>query len=303
MAIELQWDIPVPEGMEGLEALLERVANACFEAEGVSDAGFCVRIVDDEQIQALNLDHRGIDSPTDVLSFPTVAYPQGKTARDCPRRLSREYDPAMGCVNLGDCVINLGRAKSQAEEYGHSLVRELGYLTAHSAFHLMGYDHMNEEERAVMRNMEERALSAVGITREVELPSHDRLFELACEAMQNSYSPYSQFKVGACILTADGRTFKGCHFENASYGATICAERCAASCAIVAGARRFAAIAVVGSTAMAWPCGICRQVLREFSDLSMPVIVGQYGKGYTVRTLGELLPESLSPEDLGITVE
>ena len=109
--------------------------------------------------------------------------------------------------------------------------------------------------------------------------------------------------MGACILTEDGRTFKGCNFENASYGATICAERCAASCAIAAGARRFAAIAVVGSTAVAWPCGICRQVLREFPDLSLPVIVGQYGKGFTVKTLGELLPEALSPEDLGVTVE
>ena len=301
MSIDLQWDIPVPDGMDGLEALLERVAAACFETEGIANAGFSIRIVNDEQIRALNRDLRGIDRPTDVLSFPTVAYPHGKTARDCPRRVAREFDPAMGCANLGDCVINLGRAREQAEEYGHSLKRELGYLTAHSAFHLMGYDHMNEEEKSVMRDMEERSLNAIGIRREEEAFSHDRLFELACEAMQNSYSPYSHFKVGACILTSDGRTFKGCNFENASYGATICAERCAASCAIAAGARHFEAIAVVGSTAVAWPCGICRQVLREFSDLSLPVIVGQYGKGYTVKTLGELLPNSLSPEDLGVT--
>ena len=300
MAIELQWDIPVPDGMEGLEALLDRVAEACFDGEGIEDAGFCVHIVDDARIQALNLDLRGIDSPTDVLSFPTVTYPRGKTARDCPKRVSREYDPAMNCANLGDCVINLGRAKAQAEEYGHSLQRELGYLTAHSAFHLMGYDHMDEKERSIMRNMEERALNAVGITREGDTPSHEQLFALACEAMQNSYSPYSHFKVGACILTTDGRTFKGCNFENASYGASICAERCAASCASAAGARRFAAIAVVGSTAVAWPCGICRQVLREFSDPSLPVIVGQYGERYTVKTLAELLPEALSPEDLGV---
>ena len=303
MSIELQWDIPVPEGMAELEGLLGRVADACLRTEGVENAGFCVRIVDDEQIRSLNLYHRGIDSPTDVLSFPTVAYPQGKTARDCPKRVRREYDPVMGCANLGDCVINLGRACSQAEEYGHSLHRELSYLTAHSAFHLMGYDHMNEEEKAIMRDMEERALSAVGITREGGTPSHEQLFQLACEAMQNSYSPYSHFKVGACILTADGRTFKGCNFENASYGATICAERCAASCAIAAGARRFAAIAIVGSTAPAWPCGICRQVLREFSDSSLPVIVGQFGKGFAVKTLGELLPESFGPEDLGVRTE
>ncbi len=300
MAIELSWEVPVPENMEGLEALLGQVAEACFRAEGVENAGFCIQIVDDEQIRAMNLSQRGIDSATDVLSFPTVRYPVGRTARSCPKRLHREYDPSLGCDNLGDCVINLNRAREQAVEYGHSLKRELSYLTAHSAFHLMGYDHMNEEEKAAMRDMEERALGSIGITREAEAPSYDQLFEMACEAMQNSYSPYSHFKVGACILAADGRTFKGCNFENASYGATICAERCAASCAIAAGARRFVAIAVVGSTAVAWPCGICRQVLREFSDPSLPVIVGQYGKGYTVKTLAELLPEALSPEDLGV---
>ena len=300
MAIELSWEVPVPEDMEGLEALLGQVAEACFRTEGVENAGFCIQIVDDEQIRAMNLSQRGIDSATDVLSFPTVRYPVGRTARSCPKRLRREYDPSLGCDNLGDCVINLNRAREQAVEYGHSLKRELSYLTAHSAFHLMGYDHMNEEEKAAMRDMEERALGSIGITRDAEAPSYDQLFEMACEAMQNSYSPYSHFKVGACILTADGRTFKGCNFENASYGATICAERCAASCAIAAGARRFVAIAVVGSTAVAWPCGICRQVLREFSDPSLPVIVGQYGKGYTVKTLAELLPEALSPEDLGV---
>lgn len=301
MPIELQWEIPVPEGLDSLEAFLTRVADACFQVEGIGGAGFAVRIVDDDAIRALNRELRRIDSVTDVLSFPTVQFTGGATARDCPKRLKREYDPYLGYVNLGDCVINLNRARRQAAEYGHSLSRELGYLTAHSAFHLMGYDHMNDKERSIMRNMEERALESIGVTREID-PSYGELFALACEAMQNSYSPYSHFKVGACILTMDGRTFKGCNFENASYGATICAERCAAGCAIAAGARRFKAIAVVGSTAVAWPCGICRQVLREFSDLDLPVIVGAYGKGYTVKTLGELLPESLSPDDLGVDV-
>ncbi len=301
MAIDLQWEVPIPEDLSDLEALLDRVAAACFEAEGVSGAGFAVRIVDDEAIRALNLQTRGIDSATDVLSFPTVSYPANRTARDCPKRLAREFDPSMGCSNLGDCVINLNRARAQAAEYGHSLERELAYLAAHSAFHLMGYDHMNDEEKRRMRAMEEKALSALGITREGGV-SHERLFELACEAMQNSYSPYSHFKVGACILAEDGRTFKGCNFENASYGAAICAERCAAGNAIVNGARRFAAIAIVGSSAAAWPCGICRQVLREFAGLDMPVIVGEFGKGFSVRTLGELLPESFGPEELGIDI-
>ena len=300
MAIELQWEIDIPGDMENLEALLSEVAEACFRAEGIEGAGFAVRIVDDRSIQALNRQMRGIDDVTDVLSFPTVSFPAGKTARDCPKRLAREYDPYLGCVNLGDCVINLDRARRQAEEYGHALKREISYLAAHSAFHLMGYDHMNEEEKKVMRGMEEKALGAIGITRQDGTVSHEQLFALASEAMQNSYSPYSHFKVGACILTEDGRTFKGCNFENASYGATICAERCAAGCAIAAGSRRFRAIAIASESAPAWPCGICRQVLREFSDLSLPVIVGAAGKGFTVRTLGELLPESFGPEDLGI---
>jgi len=301
MPIELQWEIPVPSELENLEELLASVAEACFHTEGIENVGFAIRIVDDEAIQQLNREMRDIDRPTDVLSFPTVRFPACKTARDCPKRLKREYDPFCGYINLGDCVLNLDRARQQAEEFGHSLARELGYLTAHSAFHLMGYDHMAEEEKAIMRKMEERAMESIGLTRDSDI-TYDQLFAMACEAMEMAYSPYSRFKVGACILSADGRTFKGCNFENASYGATICAERCAASNAVISGARKFKAIAVVGSTAVAWPCGICRQVLREFSDPDIPVIVGEYGKGYVVKTLGELLPESLSPSDLGVHI-
>ena len=109
--------------------------------------------------------------------------------------------------------------------------------------------------------------------------------------------------MGACILTEDGRTFQGCNFENASYGATICAERCAASSAIINGARRFTAIAIVGSAGYAWPCGICRQVLNEFGGGKLRVIVGDpEGKNLQVRPLSELLPESFGPEDLGISL-
>lgn len=128
--------------------------------------------------------------------------------------------------------------------------------------------------------------------------TYDELFQKACAARENSYAPYSHFHVGACILAEDGRVFSGCNFENASYGATICAERCAASCAVAAGARRFKAIAIAADAA-AWPCGICRQVLREFAcDAEMPVIVGAAGSEFTVKTLAELLPESFGPEYL-----
>lgn len=164
MPIELQ--IEVDNCPDQLEDFLSRVADTCMEIEGVQGAGFAVRIVDDQAIHALNLEMRGIDSATDVLSFPTVRYPKGTTARDNPRRLRREYDPAIGYINLGDCVLNLNRAARQAEEFGHSLARELGYLTAHSAFHLMGYDHMQEDEKRVMREMEKRAMQKLMLWRD-----------------------------------------------------------------------------------------------------------------------------------------
>lgn len=300
MPIELQNEVgAIPEGTE---AFLSRVAEVCMALEGISGAGFAIRIVGDDDIRALNRDMRGIDSVTDVLSFPTVRYPAGRTARDVPRRLKREYDPAIGYVNLGDCVLDLDRARKQAEEFGHSLRRELGYLTAHSAFHLMGYDHMTEEDRRVMRDMEKRAMRALKLWRSEkgeQLMDLDELIAKAKEARERAYAPYSKFRVGACILTSSGACFEGCNFENASYGATICAERCAASCAVAAGERVFTAIAIVANEP-AWPCGICRQVLREFAQSAdMPVAVGAAdGDSYEIRTLGELLPESFGPEYL-----
>ena len=308
MPIELIWEIS--ERIEGLEELLARVAETCFALEGVEKGFMSIRIVDDEAIHALNLETRGIDRSTDVLSFPTVNYRPGTTARDNPTRIRREFDPAVGSPYLGDCIISLEHARAQAAEYGHSLARELGYLTAHSCFHLLGYDHMNDEDKRKMRAMEDMAMDKLSLSRDadMELPekkqalTDQQLFDLACEAMQKAYSPYSNFKVGACLLSSDGRTFTGCNIENASYGATICAERSAVSAAVTAGARSFTAVAIVGSTAQSWPCGICRQVLNEFSD-NMRVICGEYGKGFEVVKLSDLLPRSFGPADLGIEVK
>lgn len=125
------------------------------------------------------------------------------------------------------------------------------------------------------------------------------LFERACAALNNAYAPYSHFSVGACILTADGRAFDGCNIENASFGATICAERAAVSAAVSQGARRFTKIAVAGKDAPAWPCGICRQVLYEFGGRELRVICGAVNTGeYEVVPLSALLPYAFGPEDL-----
>jgi len=125
-----------------------------------------------------------------------------------------------------------------------------------------------------------------------------QLFDLACQAMERAYAPYSHYKVGACLLANDGRAFTGCNVENASYGGTICAERTAVVKAVSEGATSFTAVAVVGERGDAWPCGICRQVLSEFSE-DMRVICGAASTGeFTVVALKELLPHSFGPEDL-----
>ena len=91
MAVVLYPEVPsIPEG---LQQLLDDVSRACFQAEGIDEALFSVRIVDEETIHRLNRKTRKVDRPTDVLSYPEINYPAGKTARDCPRLLKREYDP------------------------------------------------------------------------------------------------------------------------------------------------------------------------------------------------------------------
>ena len=127
------------------------------------------------------------------------------------------------------------------------------------------------------------------------------LVDAAIDAMARAYAPYSHFRVGAALLDADGNIWTGCNIENASYPATICAERSALSTAVSAGVRRFAAIAIVGGPegvldGICTPCGICRQVLSEFCPADLPVYLG-HADGITTLTLGELLPHSFTLAD------
>ena len=149
---------------EGAEELMQKVAlTACME-EGVERVAAFVRIVDDEEIHVLNRETRGVDRPTDVLSYPSVNYKSG-TAKDNAARIRREYDPETGKSFIGDIVISIDRARAQAREYGHSLSRELGYLTAHAMLHLFGYDHMVPEEAAVMEEKQTAILNSLQILR------------------------------------------------------------------------------------------------------------------------------------------
>lgn len=130
------------------------------------------------------------------------------------------------------------------------------------------------------------------------------LFVLAKEAMQNSYAPYSNYNVGAVLLTKSGNIYKGCNVENASYSATNCAERTALFSAVANGEKEFSAICVVGGqngeiTDYAMPCGICRQALSEFCDADFKVYVGISENDIKEYTLGEILPFSFDKSKLG----
>jgi len=118
------------------------------------------------------------------------------------------------------------------------------------------------------------------------------LLAQARDIQENAYAPYSSFRVGAAIFTAEGETFRGVNVENAAYGATICAERAALTAAVTHGFRDIQAIAVVGdSSAPTVPCGCCRQALAEFNP-EMRVIMGGQSDDVMVMTLDELLPEA-----------
>ena len=130
------------------------------------------------------------------------------------------------------------------------------------------------------------------------------LIQAAMEARERAYAPYSGYLVGAALLTDDGEIYQGCNIENASYGATNCAERTAFFKAVSQGKRNFQAIAIVSGRElqrgeifpdMAYPCGICRQVMREFCGPDFRILVGRSTEDFEEYTLEELLPESYGP--------
>ncbi|WP_346685193.1 cytidine deaminase [Megamonas hypermegale] len=125
------------------------------------------------------------------------------------------------------------------------------------------------------------------------------LLEKAYEGRKNAYAPYSNFKVGAAVLMENGKIYTGCNIENASYGATNCAERTAIFKAISEGNRKICAIAIVGADdEYTYPCGICRQVIAEFADENTEIILGKKSLEYIVKTLAEILPGAFTKEAL-----
>ena len=135
------------------------------------------------------------------------------------------------------------------------------------------------------------------------LMNNNELYSLAVKAMEKSYSPYSSCKVGAALLTEDGKVYTGTNIENAAFSPTVCAERVAFFKAISEGEKKFLKIAVAGGkngeiNGIFAPCGVCRQVMREFCHDDFTLILGKSDTEFDICTLKDLLPLSFSPKDV-----
>lgn len=147
------------EENKAYEKTIQTVINKCFEIEKLDKLNLCISITltTPEQIRIINNEFRKIDKETDVLSFPMFE----KMEIDNMIAKQRNSIPE----TMGDIIVSIERVKQQAEEYGHSFERELAYMVVHGFYHLMGYDHMNDEEKAVMREKEEFVLGQLRIGR------------------------------------------------------------------------------------------------------------------------------------------
>jgi len=151
------------EWTEELKEAVTAVCNEVMESEECDfDAEISLTLVDNEAIREINNEQRGIDRATDVLSFPMLEFDEDGNCLDA------DYEMDGDLVVLGDIVISMERAREQAEEYGHSMKREVAFLTAHSMLHLLGYDHVDDPEgERIMFEKQENVLRKLNITREI----------------------------------------------------------------------------------------------------------------------------------------
>jgi probable rRNA maturation factor len=148
------------------EPLEIRVVEACLDYEACPyEAEVNILFTGDGDIRQINREYRGIDAPTDVLSFPLIEYGQPGDFSGLEEDVAGCFNPETGELLLGDIVISVDRARLQAKEYGHSIEREIAFLTTHSMFHLLGYDHMEEDDRIKMEEKQNNVLDKLQILR------------------------------------------------------------------------------------------------------------------------------------------
>lgn len=150
-----------------LETVLKNVIEYTLkEEELLVDNEVSVIFIHNEEIREINLKYRGIDEVTDVLSFPMLHYPENKVFKEVYTNYEFDQNDLYdGKLVIGDVAVSLEKAKEQSEEFGHSFTRECAYLTVHSMLHLLGYDHIEETQKNIMRKREEEILATFNISR------------------------------------------------------------------------------------------------------------------------------------------
>lgn len=166
MSFYMEETCSVPFAFE-YEKLAEEVVAFCLEHENFPyEAEVNLTLIDNAGIHEINLEYRQIDRPTDVLSFPMLSYEKAGDFSFLDEESDDDFNPDTGEVMLGDIIISVDKVLEQAESYGHSPRREFAFLIVHSMLHLFGYDHITEEDAAVMEPKQQQILNAMNISRE-----------------------------------------------------------------------------------------------------------------------------------------
>ena len=237
-------------------------------------------LVEQNEIKKLNSKYRNINTPTDVLTFD---YNGDKTIKN----------------DLGSIIICPKIAEKQAKEFNHPLDRELSFLFIHGVLHAFGYDHIDEKEGKKMFKLQNDILNSLPIDFYTDL---NRMKKLLLEAQSKSCATYSHFRVGAVVVTKDNQYHIGFNIENASYPATVCAERVALFSVYAKGYRKDDIVSlgcITDSKEVGTCCGVCRQVMSELMNLNCPVYIYNFDETKSLfTTVDGLLPFSFQKENM-----
>lgn len=167
MTLNIEYETEIKLEIE-YETIISKVVEMAMDTEDCPyEAEINVILTNNEEIKNINKSYREVDAPTDVLSFPMVDYETPADFSHLEDSSEDYFNPETGELLLGDIIVSVEKVTAQAQEYGHSKERELGFLIAHSMLHLFGYDHMEEEERRIMEEKQRMILDKLGITREM----------------------------------------------------------------------------------------------------------------------------------------
>lgn len=237
-------------------------------------------LVSPDEIKKLNNKYRNKNTPTDVLTF--------------------DYNGDKDNQNdLGSIIICPKIAEKQAKEFKHPFDRELAFLFIHGILHSFGYDHIKEKNADKMFKLQNKILNSLPIDFYTDINKMKKLLLLA---QSQSCATYSHFRVGAVVLTKDNEYHLGFNIENASYPATVCAERVALFSVYAKGYRKEDIVSlgcITDSKEVGTCCGVCRQVMSELMDLNCPVYIFNYDETKSLfTTVDGLLPYSFQKENM-----